>query len=77
MTWLVTLSTAAFAIAVVYVGANFGTLWRHRDMIFAGLLTTIAVAGTAKARRDMHASSEAGRGFDLIVPPMLRDSSEH
>jgi len=45
--WLTLLVTAAIGLALVYTVSNFGTLFRHRDMLLAGLvLLPLALAAS-------------------------------
>jgi len=42
--WLVTITTAGITILLAYTISNFGTLFRHRAMIFIGLCLMLVVA---------------------------------
>jgi hypothetical protein len=42
--WLVVVTTAGITLLLAYTISNFGTLFRHRAMIFAGLCLIIVVA---------------------------------
>lgn len=42
--WLVTITTAGITLLLAYTISNFGTLFRHRGMIFIGLCLTLVVA---------------------------------
>jgi hypothetical protein len=45
--WLTLLVTVAIGLALVYTVSNFGTLFRHRDMLLAGLvLLPVALAAS-------------------------------
>lgn len=44
--WMMLFVTGAIGLALVYTVSNFGTLFRHRDMILVGLvLLPLAAAG--------------------------------
>jgi hypothetical protein len=42
--WLVVMTTAGITVLLAYTISNFGTLFRHRAMIFIGLCLTLVVA---------------------------------
>jgi hypothetical protein len=43
--WLVFFFTGAMAVGLMYTVTNFGTLFRHRDMILLGLALLPLAAG--------------------------------
>ena len=55
--WLTFLVTLMLASALAYTVSNFGTLFRHRDMIMFGLLLASIAAPASAAGRTVAASS--------------------
>ena len=52
MVWLVALMTVGIAVLLTYTISNFGTLFRHRGMIFIGLcLLLVVTRGAASPKR--------------------------
>jgi len=51
--WLALLVTGGIGLALVYTVSNFGTLFRHRDMLLAGLvLLPLALAASPQPAKD-------------------------
>jgi len=54
--WLTLFVTGAIGLALVYTVSNFGTLFRHRDMLLVGLvLLPLAAAAPAARMEDVPA----------------------
>jgi len=53
--WMMLFVTVAVGLALVYTVSNFGTLFRHRDMILVGLVLLPLAAGPAVRLKDASA----------------------
>jgi hypothetical protein len=58
--WPLVLMTFTLGLAIAYVSTNFGTLFRHRGMVFLGLFLiplAVSAAGSLRALRSARASA--------------------